>query len=707
MKIDLHCHTKKVKKGDNEKRNVSLEVFKQKISDADVKIVAITNHNLFDLEQYNIYTEAVSDYCKLWPGIEIDIQEENSSRYHLIVIANPENAEEFSSITKELFDGQDLDTYTLNCKEVYEKLNACDVIYIPHYHKKPGISESDLIKLKTVVNDDSRIFYEPSDHRSLGVFANYNYSVMIGSDVQDWSKYEKSTFADLRLPVETFSQFCMMSKRDNVVINTLLNKKVSYQMIASPHSSVKLNLKIYEDVNIIFGQKGTGKSEILNSLYTSMLSKGKSCEKYIGTEKDYEFKKVLKNKDMEADLSLLGIEDCADDFKAISMWTDTNPTQFSNYINWYETKDNNRNKRRMKITEASKLIENKPKQYDIHEKDKKTIKQILKHFSDIDISMYLNAEKYEQLLLLFKELTDKVFEEFKNDVISKCSCELTNYSIENIKNIADKNSNTISKPSSTGFGEFALKRVKLCKIIKNIINAFLVGSFNEREYIGELEEKGKIYINKRYRMLCDESRTEEFSKGIQKLKQIKKQLYLVLNHIYSDGLNDCLSELKTMIDEESVENLKPFLGLSKQVVTEDGQEYSPSNGEKGILLLQNILNKEADAYFLDEPELGMGNSYIDQNIRPIISGLAKRRKVVVIATHNANIAVRTLPYMTIFREHKNGIYTTYVGNPFNDILQNIDDENDYRSWTTESLHTLEGGEEAFYERKNIYESKAD
>lgn len=188
----------------------------------------------------------------------------------------------------------------------------------------------------------------------------------------------------------------------------------------------------------------------------------------------------------------------------------------------------------------------------------------------------------------------------------------------------------------------------MCKIIKNIINAFLVGSFNEREYIGELEEKGKIYINKRYRMLCDESRTEEFSKGIQKLKQIKKQLYLVLNHIYRDGLNDCLSELKTMIDEESVENLKPFLGLSKQVVTEDGQEYSPSNGEKGILLLQNILNKEADAYFLDEPELGMGNSYIDQNIRPIISGLAKRRKVVVIATHNANIAVRTLPYMTIF-----------------------------------------------------------
>ena len=126
-----------------------------------------------------------------------------------------------------------------------------------------------------------------------------------------------------------------------------------------------------------------------------------------------------------------------------------------------------------------------------------------------------------------------------------------------------------------------------------------------------------------------------------------------------------------------------------------------------ILLLQQKLGKDADAYFLDEPELGMGNSYIDTNIRPLISALARRHKVVVVATHNANIAVRTLPYTSIFRVHENGVYTTYVGNPFNDMLVNLDNPTDIRSWTTESMHTLEGGEEAFYERKNIYESKSD
>ena len=138
---------------------------------------------------------------------------------------------------------------------------------------------------------------------------------------------------------------------------------------------------------------------------------------------------------------------------------------------------------------------------------------------------------------------------------------------------------------------------------------------------------------------------------------------------------------------------------------ESGCEYKPSNGEKGILLLQQVLSKEADAYFLDEPELGMGNSYIDTNIRPIIIELGKRHKVVVIATHNANIAVRTLPYTSIFRVHENGVYTTYVGNPFNDQLVNIENQKDVRSWSFESMHTLEGGEEAFYERKAIYESK--
>lgn len=65
MLIDLHCHTKKTKKGDGIGRNVIPELFKTKIDLADVKIVAVTNHNAFDYEQYAELKEAVSNICQV------------------------------------------------------------------------------------------------------------------------------------------------------------------------------------------------------------------------------------------------------------------------------------------------------------------------------------------------------------------------------------------------------------------------------------------------------------------------------------------------------------------------------------------------------------------------------------------------------------------------------------------------------------------
>ena len=103
MKIDLHCHTKQIKSGDGSGRNVTKELFCRKIFDADVKIVAITNHNSFDKEQFCDFKDAVSENCQLWPGVEIDIKQYNHSRWHLIVIANPDNVETFSNSVNKLF----------------------------------------------------------------------------------------------------------------------------------------------------------------------------------------------------------------------------------------------------------------------------------------------------------------------------------------------------------------------------------------------------------------------------------------------------------------------------------------------------------------------------------------------------------------------------------------------------------------------------
>ena len=241
MRIDLHCHTKRTKKGDGEGRNVTVELFKEKISNADIRIVAITNHNAFDLKQYNELKEAVKGCCQVWPGVEIDIQGK-SGKYHLIVVANPDNVQQFSNRVDELFRDKDIETCQLSIEIVYSSLNDCDVIYITHYNKTPSITDEEFEELVNLVGDKSRVFGEPQNNKSLGIFANHNYNVIIGSDVKNWANYEKSTFAELKLPVESFQQFCLLSKKDAIIVETLLNKKRSFDL--RQHRIITKSLKI-------------------------------------------------------------------------------------------------------------------------------------------------------------------------------------------------------------------------------------------------------------------------------------------------------------------------------------------------------------------------------------------------------------------------------------------------------------------------------
>ena len=707
MRIDLHCHTKKVKTGDAYTRNVTKDKFFQKVIEAEVKIIAITNHNQFDYLQYKEFKDVTEGYCDIWPGVELDIigkadQKGNCKRGHLIVIANPKNVELFNTQVQELVNDEDVNTFQIGVKKVYETLGKCDCIYIPHFHKEPKLSDEDIQELGELLPDSSRLFKETSDYRSLGVFSNFDYSVIIGSDVQDWNKYETSKFADIRLPVQTFEQFCLLAKKDVQIIDTLLNQKRKKEIPVSPYKKVNFKLPFYEDINIIFGQKGTGKTEILESLKKYYIENGIAMESYKGNEKDSDFSKMLKVNDIIATPDKLQLDSMRQQFIDIYNWKEELPTSFEKYISWMETKDNNKNKGRMKITECVHIEEGVRDRK--LESDYKYLKEFTEStFEKIDIEKYLDERERTILMLLLEKLCKNINDAKMQKWNSDKSIKLTNWSIDKIKAIADKCSDTISKPSSVGFYDFAMGRFKLFENVEEICSTFSVEDKVEKEYLGNLEEKGDIYIQTRYRMLTKESRTDEFKQGITVLRNCK----LVIDGIKKAALAENISEEVSKFQEfydDGIKDIGTFIGVSKETALENGEIYRPSNGERGILLMQKLLDSERDAYILDEPELGMGNSYITSNILPKLTDLAKRRKTVIIATHNANIAVGTLPYISILRTHENGVYKTYVGNPFYDELRNIDDETDTKNWTQESMHTLEGGKTAFYDRKDIYES---
>jgi predicted metal-dependent phosphoesterase TrpH len=71
MKIDIHVHTRKVKSGDAPTRNIEKERFVEILSETEVNILAITNHNHFDSIQYEEFRDGVENHCQMYNPVKL------------------------------------------------------------------------------------------------------------------------------------------------------------------------------------------------------------------------------------------------------------------------------------------------------------------------------------------------------------------------------------------------------------------------------------------------------------------------------------------------------------------------------------------------------------------------------------------------------------------------------------------------------------
>ena len=142
-----------------------------------------------------------------------------------------------------------------------------------------------------------------------------------------------------------------------------------------------------------------------------------------------------------------------------------------------------------------KLLNNPPESFTTYSSDRTNIKKLLKTFNSISYKLYLDNNDISLIEKLLTKIEQSNLELLAKDVIDSKSTDLTNYSIEKIKNIADRNSDTVSKPSSTGFIEFATNRLTLLKNIKKIKENLSKPEYNEKNPLGTIEEKGRISKN--------------------------------------------------------------------------------------------------------------------------------------------------------------------------------------------------------------------
>jgi hypothetical protein len=236
MRIDIHTHTLQCKSGDPPTRTIAPADFCERVLSTDVGIVAITNHNHFDIAQFRAIEGGLGPNAQVWPGVELDVVEEGV-RGHLIVIVSPKVADLFATTLTALVGAESPDSFTTSISQVLKAFEALGPIYIAHYRqKKPNLSETALHALLEGTKHPQRVIREVTNSISAGIYISHGHPSIYGSDVQDWADYETiaRTLPELRLPVGSFEHFCLLLDKDPTTINTALHQKTSEELVLQP-----------------------------------------------------------------------------------------------------------------------------------------------------------------------------------------------------------------------------------------------------------------------------------------------------------------------------------------------------------------------------------------------------------------------------------------------------------------------------------------
>ena len=594
MKIDFHCHTKAVKSGEKQTRNITAKDFKEAVKNAGVKMVAITNHNTFDKTQFDEFENEVADDFLLLPGIELDVIGLNGKNGHIVLVYDNTDLDNFNSKINTLLENTKPDTFTISLDNAINFINDINCIVLAHYYKPDALDINSINYLKERINDNYRFFYEPSNYRTLGILINHNFRALKGTDITDWSKYGEQDLANIKLDIDSYKQLLKFLKKDETIIESLLNKQTKYSVDIAFKKDDKELIDLYDNVNIFFGTKGTGKTVSLEKVEQYFKSNSKKISFYSPNDNKDKLDKKLSIIDDEKKLANYEKENHAEKFLFINNWEEADVTQFIDYINYVKYKDKNENKKRMKIIEINSVLGYNANALLNVKKDLNNNTTIISLLKQIDVSTYIGENKSEELNTLISELLIAIKQSYSKAFDDKMAIFLTNDAVKKIKAIIEKKTETKTIPNETGFTNFAKNRFLLEINIRAILDGFKFKQESKPDFIGTLEEEKNLYRKTTITMLNDSSKADDGFVGITNLKDIKENLKAINTNVYTESLIDFINSYKEKYNKNL--SLDSFIGITKRF-TLDGMDYKPSSGEATMIILDEALREDYDVIY--------------------------------------------------------------------------------------------------------------
>lgn len=679
-KIDFHIHTVATDK--DAAFVFDLGKFQEYTDAMSIDAVAVTNHNMFDLEQFNEIAENLENVV-VFPGIEIDFE-----GGHLLLISENNNLDDFNqkceSIKDEFENGNQITIDKLN--EVFGDLN--DYLLIPHYEKRPKVRQSAIDSLKEniftgEVQSPKKFHRAVKDTNSLApvVFSDARIS-----DDLDADKYQgRHTFITTNSDSLTLSEIKAALRDKNKVFLSNTGKHEFFQVFSDGQ-------ELSSNLNVIIGGRSSGKTHLLDKLRDIFDVEEKSI-KYIEQFDLVRDDEKKFNKRVEKDKSAIR-EDYLKEFRAVvDDVIDVNRRETNHKLEKYiDTLLDFASSEKLQ-DEFSKASLFKETAYRIRHSQEEELERLLRAvmllLTNSNYKTSINKHIPEtNLESLFDDLTGQ----YKSTLESRLKKEWVNELIKDTRQqLESKTSSPKIDDSEVDFYQVKLEREKVKRF-----NA-VANSVKQETEIKETEVFGKFKIRAvASPYIGAQGLHDESGKQISFTTAFKKY----------DSPIAFLEELKSIESLEKSELYRYFCKVTYQVLNEYGKKVS--GGEMAEFNLLGVLQdaRQYDMLLVDEPESSFDNLFLKKNVNEEIKDISKEMPVVVV-THNNTVGMLMEPDYILYTQRKivsgKDEYRVFSGVPGSKEFKTADSSESINSYKT-LLDTLEAGEDAYSTRKGLYDN---
>ncbi len=674
-KLDFHIHT--ISSGKDSKFSYSSDWMKRYVEEAELDAIAITNHDLFDLENFEQVKKDLPDTA-VFPGMELSLEEGHVN----IVFSEDEVSSliDFSAWLERNSYGEKAKISTEDfCRQMVDWEKG---IYIFELGKSNSLKVPEKLSGVTFVGGVSsqlrfQSFYKKEELTPV-LFSDAHASEDETEEKRKNIKFLKNKNTFIQVDNCTFSEIknCI-SNRNKVAINKeSLNNVVNVE-----------DHRVSTGLNLIVGKRGTGKTEFLKKV-----------------KEQYDLEDIYEISQFETSKSDEYIKKQGNDQGQVAFenWKQHYSTQLSAIQDYLKSEEDNHQNEIDNFLNSVKGFA----KYSTESESKQKYK-LLKQSGFEDISTQ-SLEKYLKDLGnlidshdLWQLLRDS---DNKREVFIETYNELRNlFILKQKQNKLQKESNaiqnSIKRILEVKTGLSPVIDCEFSKIIQKEQTEKAIEKFLEKIVHEQQLDKKNIHGYQVIVKLSPFENANQFKNAIGTKDAVKDDLikpYTNKNYI---GFLKNLKK-KTFF---KIANLADYLlHLDVKLLDSDGTPASGGQAVGFALMLRLEDARMKPIVLIDEPEASLDNAYIREELIKAIRSLASQSTVFVV-THNSTLGALLEPdYLVVTSKNQQKEYKVLTGEFSSCLISEASghSENSYSKF----VEAMESGIAAYNKKGVIYES---